>query len=88
MQLVNIIQSALAIAQGILNHFVSGEAGTAVMSTDYEWTLNTNAAFTLTPKGGYLAGAVADIVTYGAVLVDWLIQSMMFTGGVQVNALQ
>ena len=88
MQIINIVQSLLAIVQGVLNHFVSGEATTAVLSSDYEWTLSGTGALTLEPKGEYLVGATADIVTYGAVLVDWVIQSLMFNGSTQVNALQ
>jgi len=88
MQIINILQSVLAIVQGVLNHFVSGEATSAVLSSDYEWSLSGVSSFTLETKGQYLVGAVADIVTYGAVLVDWVIQSLMFNGSYQVNAMQ
>ena len=87
MQIVNIVQSLMAIVQGVLNHFVTGNASTATLRTDYEWTVDTG-TFMLSNKGGYLAGAVADIVVYGAILVDWIVQSLMFNGSYQVNAMQ
>jgi hypothetical protein len=54
------------------------------MLGDFEWNLIGQEAFVTSTKGNYLAGAVADIVVYGAILVDWIVQSLLNT---TVNAL-
>ena len=84
MILVALIQQIIALGQGILGHFVVGTAATVTQLGDHEWNL-TGGNYAMSTKGSYLAGAVADIVTYGAILVDWIVQSLLSTGG--VNAL-
>ena len=79
MILVELLQQAIALGQGILGHFVDGSAGTAYLLGDYEWNLGDGTPFALSTKGQYLSGAIADIVTYGAILVDWIVQSMLNT---------
>jgi hypothetical protein len=75
--LVQLIEEIVALAQGVLSHFVTGDAGVMVLKSDYEWSLSGFTPFTLSTKGEYLSGAVADIVTYGAILVDWIVQAML-----------
>jgi len=82
MVVVGLIQELLALLNGLLNHFVSGEVSTVAVSSDYEWALSAT-QFVTTTKGNYLMGAVADIATYGAILVDWLVQALLGNG---VNA--
>ena len=77
MLIIGLLEQLIALTQGILGHFVSGNAGTATMLGDYEWTLSGFTSYHMTSKGNYLAGAVADIVTYGAILVDWIVQSLL-----------
>jgi len=87
MILVGLIQEILGILGGVLGHFVQGTVSTPVQTADHEWTMNAG-AFGLTNKGNYLAGAIADIVTYGAILVDWIVQALLNTGTVTVNAIK
>jgi len=72
-----LLQEGLALLNGLLAHFVGG-ATTAYYqsSTDYEWVNLTNSTLFLTTKGNSLMGAVADIVVYGATLVDFLTQAL------------
>lgn len=84
MAIIQLVQEAIALVEGILSHFVSGGGANAILANDYEWSLETSQV-TLDPKGMYLSGAVADIVTYGAILVDWLIQALLSGGNVNVN---
>jgi hypothetical protein len=79
MILVQLVQELIAIGEAILGHFVTGTAGTASLLPDYEWTITGASSFNISTKGNYLAGAVADIVTYGAILVDWIVQSLLNT---------
>ncbi len=79
MVVVGLIQEVLVLLNGLLSHFVSGSVSSATLGSDYEWTLGVN-SFAITTKGSYLMGAVADIVTYGAILVDWLVQALIGTG--------
>ena len=84
MVLVGLIQELLGLLNGLLGHFVSGTVSTAPsLSQDYEWYIGPTYASTLTTKGNYLTGAMADITTYGAILVDWVLQALISTG---VNA--
>jgi len=77
MILVQLIQELIALGEGILGHFVSGDPGAATLLADYEWSISGQSAFVLDPKGNYLVGAVADIVVYGAILVDWIVQALL-----------
>jgi hypothetical protein len=79
MIVVGLIEEILGILNGLLAHFVTGGPPTVSLSSDYEWALGP-ANYTLTTKGDYLVGAVADITTYGAILVDWVVQALLGTG--------
>jgi hypothetical protein len=68
----------MVLGQAILSHFVTGTPATFTLTGDREWAIH-NGGFTLSTKGNYLAGAVADIVTYGAILVDWIVQALLNT---------
>jgi len=74
----NIVQM-VATLDAILGHFVTYTASAPTLSADFEWNLPTQTT-TLTSKGHYLLGAVADIVTYGAILVDWMVQALLGNG--------
>ena len=79
MVLVGLIQEVLGLLNGLLGHWVSLSPINPVVGPDYEWQIGTAAPATLTAKGNYLMGAVADIATFGAILVDWIIQALMTT---------
>jgi len=80
MVVIGLVQELLGLLNGLLGHFVSGTISTApTLSQDYEWFVGTATPSELTTKGNYLMGAVADIVTYGAILVDWLVQALLTT---------
>ena len=74
----------VATWSAILGHFVSGSASSISLGPDYEWALGVG-YFQTTSKGNYLVGAVADIATYGAILVDWIVQALL-GNGINVNA--
>jgi hypothetical protein len=78
MSLVGIIQEIMVLGQAILSHFVTGTAATFTATGDREWFM-TGGSFSLSDKGNYLAGAVADIAVYGAILVDWIVQALLNT---------
>ena len=71
----DLVLKPLALLDSLLRHFVTGSASTPILQGDHEWTLSPG-GFSLTSKGNYLVGAVADIITYGATLVDWIIQAL------------
>ena len=79
MVVVGLIQEVLGILNGLLSHFVTGAVSTVSLGPDYEWFVSAG-SFNLTKKGNYLIGAVADITTYGAILVDWLVQALLGIG--------
>lgn len=86
MVLVGLIQEVLGLLNGLFTHLVTGSTGAPTLLGDGEWVfMNFNQAYTLTPKGNYLMGAVADIITYGAILVDWIVQALL-SFPVQANA--
>ena len=66
----------LALEEALESHFIGGTDTTVSLSPDYEWVV-TPGSYQLTSKGEYLLGAISDIMTYGAVLVDWLAQAMI-----------
>ncbi|MCX6659157.1 MAG: hypothetical protein NTX81_02070 [Candidatus Bathyarchaeota archaeon] len=77
MIVVGLVEELLAMLNGLLAHFVQGIDTIGVtMTPDYEWVL-TPASTHLTSKGEFLVGAVADIATYGAILVDWTVQALI-----------
>jgi len=78
MVVVGLIQEIFGLLNGLLGHFVSGTTVTPELQTDGEWIfMGINRSYEMTLKGNYLMGAVADIVTYGAILVDWIVQAML-----------
>jgi hypothetical protein len=70
-----LVLKPLGLLDSLLRHFVTGRASTPVVYADQEWTLSIG-SFSLTNKGNYLVGAVADIITYGSTLVNWIIQAL------------
>ncbi len=80
MLVVQLVEELIALGQGILGHFVQGTAGSFTALTDYEWELTGFSQYSLSTKGNYLAGAVADIAVYGAILLDWIVQGLINTG--------
>jgi len=80
MVVIGLVQELLGLLNGLLGHFVSGTITTPPdLSADYEWFVGSAQPSALTTKGNYLMGAVADIATYGAILVDWLVQALLTT---------
>jgi hypothetical protein len=80
MVVVGLVQEVLGLLNGLLGHFVNTPAAiTPTLSQDYEWFIGTATPATMTTKGNYLLGAVADIATYGAILVDWIVQALLTT---------
>lgn len=80
MVVIGLVQEILGLLNGLLGHFVTGTIQTApALSSDYEWFVGLARPSTMTVKGNYLMGAVADIITYGAILVDWLVQALLTT---------
>jgi hypothetical protein len=80
MVVIGLVQELLGLLNGLLGHFVTGTITTPpTLSQDYEWFVGAAPASALTTKGNYLMGAVADIATYGAILVDWLVQALLTT---------
>ncbi|MDG7041487.1 MAG: hypothetical protein JRN22_00335 [Nitrososphaerota archaeon] len=76
MTLIQLTQEFLAILQGVLSHFVTGTASTVTITSDYESVL-TQGSLALTTKGNYLSGGFADVLLYGTMTLDWLIQAML-----------
>jgi hypothetical protein len=77
MVLTGLIQEILALLNGLLGHWVAGTPSAFIVGPDYEWRMLGTGQFSLTPKGNYLMGAVADIATFGAILVDWIVQALL-----------
>jgi len=86
MLLVQMLEEILGIGQGLLAHFVTGSTISITQLADGEWNLSASNV-SLTGKGNNLIGSIADIVTYGAILVDWVVQALLNTGmSTAVNA--
>lgn len=77
MVLVGLIQEVLGLLNGLLSHWVTLSPINPQLGPDYEWQIGSAIPATLTAKGNYLMGAVADIATFGAILVDWIVQALM-----------
>ena len=77
MVVVGLVEEVLGLLNGLLGHFVSTPDLSISLNNDFEWSVLGTEVSTLTNKGNYLMGAVADIVVYGAILVDWLIQALL-----------
>jgi hypothetical protein len=76
MTLVQLTQEILAIVQGVLAHFVTGTASTITITSDYESVL-TQGSLSLTTKGNYLTGGLADVTMYGTMALDWILQALL-----------
>jgi hypothetical protein len=79
MVVVGLLLEVLGMLNGLLSHFVGTPAVTYTQGADGEWTLSGLTPPALTEKGNSLMGAVADILVYGATLVDWLTQALVGT---------
>jgi hypothetical protein len=77
MILANLILEVLALLNGLLVHFVDTPGATFTQGTDGEWTAAGLSVPGLTAKGNSLMGAVADILVYGATLVDFIVQVLV-----------
>jgi len=73
----NLVQEVLALLGGLLGHFVELPGASASQGTDGEWTISGLGIPELTAKGNSLMGAVADILVYGATLVDFITQTLV-----------
>lgn len=62
MVVIDLIRKLLALYDGLLGQFVTGN-----IATNYA----------ITTKGNYVVGAVADMVTYGSIMWDWLVQTLL-----------
>ena len=62
---------------GLLAHFVATPTAVFTQGADGEWTASGLAVPSLTAKGNSLMGAVADILVYGATLVDFITQVLV-----------
>jgi hypothetical protein len=76
MTLVQLTQEFVTILQGILSHFVTGTASSIAITSDYESVLSQG-TLSLTPKGLYLTGHLADLTVYGVMALDWVVQAML-----------
>ena len=77
MVVAGLIQEVLGILLGLLGHFVETPAPSFVQSPDGEWSGTNLDVAMMTEKGNSLMGAVADIVLYGATLVDFVLQVLV-----------
>ena len=77
MVVAGLIQEVLGILFGLLDHFVQTPAPTFTQYSDGEWSGTNLDIALLTEKGNSLMGAVADIVLYGATLVDFIMQVLV-----------
>ena len=77
MVVVGLVEEVLGLLNGLLGHFVSAPSLSLSLNGDFEWSVLGTQVSTLTNKGNYLMGAVADIAVYGAILVDWIIQALL-----------
>jgi hypothetical protein len=79
MILAGLIEEILAILGGLLGHFVTTPATNFSQLSDGEWFAAGLTVPALTSKGNALMGAVADILVYGAILVDFITQTLVGT---------
>ena len=87
MVLIQLILEGIALVESTLGHFVHWDTAPAVAQlADHEWVY-TAGQLTVTAKGEYLSGAIADIVTYGAILVDWIVQALLGGDTTLINGL-
>jgi len=77
MILANLILEVLALLNGLLGHFVDTPGANFTQGVDGEWTAAGLSVPALTLKGNSLMGAVADIMVYGATLVDFITQVLV-----------
>lgn len=77
MIVANLILEVLGLLNGLLAHFVGTPQAVFTQASDGEWSAIGLTVPTLTPKGNSLMGAVADIMVYGATLVDMITQVLV-----------
>lgn len=74
----NILQN-MGLLFGLLAHFVATPTAVFTQGADGEWSGVGLTVPALTAKGNSLMGAVADIMVYGATLVDMITQVLVGT---------
>ncbi len=79
MIVANLILEVLGLLNGLLVPFVGTPAAIFTQGADGEWSAVGLSVPTLTAKGNSLMGAVADIMVYGATLVDMIVQVLVGT---------
>lgn len=77
MIVANLVEEVLALLGGLLVHFVNTPSAQFSQGSDGEWSASGLGVPTLTAKGNSLMGAVADILVYGATLVDFITQTLV-----------
>jgi hypothetical protein len=77
MVVAGLLLEVLGLLNGLLAHFVATPAPSFTQGADGEWTATGLDVPTLTEKGNSLMGAVADILVYGATLVDFITQTLV-----------
>jgi len=78
MVVAGLIQEVLGLLLGLLTHFVALPTASFTQGPDGEWSGTGLAGVpALTAKGNSLMGAVADILVYGATLVDFITQTLV-----------
>ena len=79
MIVANLILEVLGMLNGLLAHFVGTPQAIFTQASDGEWSATGLSVPELTAKGNSLMGAVADIMVYGATLVDMITQVLVGT---------
>lgn len=79
METVNSMLQNLGLLYGLLAHFVGTPAAVFTQGADGEWSAVGLTVPALTAKGNSLMGAVADIMVYGATVVDMITQVLVGT---------
>jgi hypothetical protein len=69
-----ILAEFLSMFQGLASHFVTGSA-TFTQQSDYEWTYTSDIVPSV--KANMIGGALADIILYGAQVLDQILQVMV-----------
>lgn len=76
MVVAGLLLEVLGMLNGLLAHFVATPVPSFTQGADGEWTAAGLDVPLLTEKGNSLMGAVADIMVYGATLVDFITQTL------------
>jgi len=77
MIVAGLVLEVLGMLNGLLAHFVGTPVPIFTQGADGEWTATGLDVPMLTEKGNSLMGAVADILVYGATLVDFVVQTLV-----------